>query len=217
MIDILLQKIFDLLTGYFTSIKNKLTYLYENISTGESNELILLDSDMLDDIGPSVNTFDLTFIMPYLFKMSLGVTYTSMPKIFNLNNVYYFGRDYYKIASIINPIKVESGKYKKLVCDVQVINDGSSDKQAKIFFTDTFSFDEVARPLNNLKEIVLVSKDKTSEEINNQSGVVINSTTPTELARQTVEINIEDLTDDFYIGFWNVDVSIYFRSIKLVK
>lgn len=45
MIDILLQKILDLLTGYFTSIKNKLTYLYENIDNDKRNaqQLFIID------------------------------------------------------------------------------------------------------------------------------------------------------------------------------
>lgn len=48
MITILLEKIFTLLSGYFTSIKNKLNYLYENISTGDNhNADQLLDRDNL--------------------------------------------------------------------------------------------------------------------------------------------------------------------------
>lgn len=51
MIDIILQKIIDILTSYFTGIKTKLNYLYENISTGDNRNAkqLLNRSELITD------------------------------------------------------------------------------------------------------------------------------------------------------------------------
>ena len=173
----------------------------------------VVNPDDLDNVGPSRSSFNQSTVMPFLIKMAGGSFTEHFPKIF-ANDIYTFGRDYYQVCSTTNAVKIPHGKYKKLICDVQVVNDGSSYKHANLFFVNSLTFDEYGRPVSPLKDVILVSADKTSAEINAQTGVTIDSTTPTALARQTVEVDISDLQEDFYFGFWNCDVSIYFRSIK---
>jgi hypothetical protein len=62
----------------------------------------------------------------------------------------------------------------------------------------------------------LTAYDKTSEFINSQEGVTINSTTPYFLSKQTVVIDTSSINNDFYIGFYTVDAQPYLYEIRAV-
>lgn len=217
MIDILLQKILDLLTGYFTSIKNKLNYLYENIDN-IAKDFFILDPDVLEDLGPITSNYHFSTPLPYLYSTNASFDHTVLPKIILINSEYYvFQRSDYGIATTYYSNLIEAGKYNKLICDVEVVPASGSYKHADIVLTSELTIDSVSRPTNIIKDFILCSADKTSEEINEQTGLVINSVTPTELTRQIIEIDISDINENFYFGFWNCDEIIRFVSIKLEK
>lgn len=64
------------------------------------------------------------------------------------------------------------------------------------------------------KTVRLTAYDKTSEFINSQEGVTINSTTPYLLSKQTVSIDTSNITNDFYIGIYTIDAQAYFYEIR---
>ena len=118
-----------------------------------------------------------------------------------------------EIGAVTIPIKVPHGIYDKLYANVQVVADGTSWLQAGIMLVSQISFDGNGKQTDVLKEVTLVNNSKTSEWINSQSGVTINSTNPTLLSAQTVEVDISGLTSDFYFGWWNCDRRVSFRSV----
>lgn len=217
MVTILLEKIFTLLSGYFTSIKNKLTYLSENIGN-ISKDFFILDPDVLEDLGSVISHYNFGTPLPYLYTTNASFDSSVLPKVILINSEYYaFQRSDYGISTTYFSNLIESGKYNKLICDVEVVAGEGSYKHADIVLTSELTTDAYSRPTNIIKDIILCSADKTSEEINEQTGVVINSITPTALTRQLVEIDISDINNDFYFGFWNCDEIIRFVSIKLEK
>lgn len=217
MIDILLQKILDLLTGYFTSIKNKLTYLYENIDN-IAKDFFIIDPDVLEDLGSVLSNYNFGTPLAYIYKTNTSFDSSVLPKIILINSDYYaFQRSDFGIATTYFSNLIVGGKYNKLICDVEVVDGSGSYKHADIVLTSELTVDSVSRPTNIIKDYILCSADKTSEEINEQTGIVINSVTPTELTRQIIEIDISDINEDFYFGFWNCDETIRFVSIKLEK
>lgn len=64
------------------------------------------------------------------------------------------------------------------------------------------------------KTVHLTKYDGTSEFINSQEGVTINSTTPYFLSKQTVVIDTSSITNDFYIAIYTVDAQPYFYEIR---
>ena len=169
-------------------------------------------------MGSVISHYNFGTPLPYLFTTNETFDFTSLPRIILINSEYFvFQRSSYGIATTYFSNLIESGKYKKLVCDVEVVAGEGSYKHADIVLTSELTTDAYSRPTNIIKDIILCSVDKTSAEINEQTGVTINSTTPTELARQIIEIDISDIDEDFYFGFWNCDETIRFVSIKLEK
>lgn len=123
-------------------------------------------------------------------------------------------RDGYGVTTNIILKKISAGSYRKLYVKARVWVYGSGWQQAKVFLARSVAMSN-NRPTTDFKTVILASQDYTSAQINAQTGVVINSTSNNELAYQTVEIDISDVNEDFYVGFWNCDLYMYITDIYL--
>lgn len=123
-------------------------------------------------------------------------------------------RNGYGVTTNIILKKISAGAYRKLYVKAKVWMYGSGWRQAKVFLARSVAMSG-NQPSTAFKTIVLASQDYTSAQINAQTGVVINSTSNNELAYQTVEIDISDVNEDFYVGFWNCDLYMYITDIYL--
>ena len=122
----------------------------------------------------------------------------------------------YRVGCLLFGEKILGGVYNKLYFECMVTSGGTgSYHEARIDITSDLGMSSGGIPTNILKEVVLASDSMTSAQINAQSGVVINSTDNLLLSAQTVEIDISDISTDFYVGFWNCDRSIYIRSVRV--
>lgn len=123
-------------------------------------------------------------------------------------------RNGYGVTTNIIITKISAGTYKKLYVKTRVWVYGSGWQQAKIFLSRSIAMSG-NQPSTAFKTVILASQDYTPEQINAQTGVVINSTVNNQLAYQTVEIDISGVNEDFYVGFWNCDLNMYITDIYL--
>lgn len=121
----------------------------------------------------------------------------------------------YQIGGAIIYKIIKGGTYKKLYVNVQVTSYGTALPRASLTLSTVMSFASSGVPSTNIKEIILVDTSKTPTQINSQEGVVINSTNSGLLSAQVVEVDVSDIDEDFYVGFWNCDRNITIRSIYL--
>lgn len=137
-------------------------------------------------------------------------------QIFNGSSQACAFRGGYQIGGVIFSQKVVGSRYKKLYIYVQVTAYGTGTFQrAYITLSDIMGFLSDGRPSSIIKSVILVDSSKTPAEINSQTDVVISSTNSSLLSAQVVEIDISEINEDFYIGFWNCDRNIAIRSIYL--
>lgn len=123
-------------------------------------------------------------------------------------------RNGYGVTTDIIITKISAGVYRKLYVKARVWVYGSGWQQAKVFLARSVAMSN-NQPSTAFKTVVLASQDYTSEQINAQAGVVINSTVNNQLDYQTVEIDISGVNEDFYVGFWNCDLNMYITDIYL--
>ena len=124
-------------------------------------------------------------------------------------------RSGYEIGTIFFFGKIPKNLYTKLYVECEVTSYSSGWKYVAINITSGFSLDSNCVPVSPIKCIKLASESMTPADINNQSGVVIHSTDSLLLSAQTVEIDISDVTDDFYISTSNCGRKLAIRSIYL--
>lgn len=218
MVTILLTKIIALLTTSFTSIKTKLQTMYENIQPPALPRLWILNPEPLDNehfsdfnkggyyAGCLCSTSFSGASSP-VFGGSTTFDGTNQRVIYRLGNgigTFYF----------LN--KIYHGFYKKLYIECELTADGTGYINSRVILANTnMILDENGMPRDRLKTVFLVSDTMTPEEINNQEGVTINSTDNRLLSAQTVEIDVSDITDDYYVTVMNCDRKIAIRSIYL--
>lgn len=220
MLDILLQKILDLLTTKFTSIKTKLNTLYENIENIDS-KLWILNPDVTDSIlttnATQVNSALRSFVgFSSIIKDNQANGYPEMGYwgayggLGNFGIIRRVGSNFGIV--FVGPL-IPHGKYEKIYIDCEVLAYGTGYQAATIYLCEDKAVNEYIQPSNRLKSVVLVNQNMTAEEINNQEGVIINSTDPLLLSHQVVEIDISDIDTDFYFAFWNCERTVQIRSI----
>lgn len=185
------------------------------------NTLWILNPTENSDLLSGYSGKTLGSYVPYICKINTnpmqGYPDMATSTTFNGTTEPVIYRGGYQVGGVIFPVKVPKDTYSTLYfeCRVQPASSGSY-RNAYVEIaqnlTDLTSYGQVSNPL---KSVMLVAYDHTSAEINSQTGVVIDSTSPTALSDQTVEIDISGLTDDFYVAFWNCDTEIYIRSIYL--
>lgn len=220
MITILLQKTLDLLNSYFTGIKSKLNTLYDNIDNIDS-KLWILNPEVSDSIltanASQVNSALRSFVgFSSTIKDNTTAGFPEMGYygayggIGNKGVIRRNGNNFGIV--FVGPI-IPHGKYDKLYVDCEVLAYGTGYQAAHIYLCEDKAVNEYIQPSNSLKSVILVNQSMTSEEINSQEGVVINSTDPLLLAHQTVEIDISNIDKDFYFAFWNCERTVQIRSI----
>ena len=176
-----------------------------NVSGGGSAipDLVLMDASV------TVSGGNLLALIPYAEKYQLNGFYISTQ-----NGRRCWFRNGYGVTTNIIITKISAGLYRKLYVKAQVWVYGAGWQQAKVFLSRSVAMSG-NQPSTAFKTVVLASQDYTPEQINAQAGVVINSTANNQLAYQTVEIDISDVNEDFYIGFWNCDLNMYITDIYL--
>lgn len=217
MLDILLQQILDILTSKFTSIKAKLTTLYNNIDS----KLWILNPDVTDSILTANATQVSSGLRSFVgFSSTIKDNTTAgFPEMGywgaygGLGNKGIIRRNGNNFGIVFVGPLIPHGKYKKLYVDCEVLAYGNGYKEAAMYLCSNKTLDQNIQPTNALKAVTLVSQSMTSDDINRQPGVVINSTDPLLLSQQTVEIDISNISTDFYFAFWNCERTVQIRSI----
>lgn len=217
MITILLQKTLDLLNSYFTGIKSKLNTLYDTIDS----KLWILNPEITDSIltdnATQVSSGLRSFVgFSSTIKDNIAAGFPEMGywgAYGGIGNKGIIRRNGNNFGIVFVGPKIPHGKYKKLYVDCEVIAYGNGYKAAAMYLCSNKTVNEYIQPTNPLKAVTLVSQNMTSEEINAQEGVVINSTDPLLLTHQTVEIDVSNIETDFYFAFWNCERTVQIRSI----
>lgn len=217
MITILLQKTLDLLNSYFTGIKSKLNTLYDTIDS----KLWILNPEITDSIltdnATQVSSGLRSFVgFSSTIKDNIAAGFPEMGywgAYGGIGNKGIIRRNGNNFGIVFVGPKIPHGKYKKLYVDCEVIAYGNGYKEAAMYLCSNKTVNEYIQPTNPLKAVTLVSQNMTSEEINAQEGVVINSTDPLLLTHQTVEIDVSNIETDFYFAFWNCERTVQIRSI----
>lgn len=220
MVSVWLEKIYTILSTYFTSIKSKLTTLYNNIENIDS-KLWILNPDVTDSIltdnATQVSNGLRSFVSySSIIKDNQTSGYAEMGyygAYGGLGNYGIIRRNGNNFGIVFVGALIPHGKYEKIYVDCEVLAHGSGYQAATIYLCEDKAVNEYIQPSNRLKSVVLVNQNMTSEEINSQEGVVINSTDPYLLSHQVVEIDISDIDKDFYFAFWNCERTVQIRSI----
>ena len=188
-----------------------------SIPTG-AQRLYIVDPEALDNINNHGSAL-YTYTLPYFSKINNDVnTSNSVVKCnemqsFDGRNVICLFRGGQEIGGAKINIRIPSGIYQKLYVNVMVTAYETAQPLAYLQLSTSMSLSSNGLGDDVIKNIILVSWAKTTEQINGQSGVKINSTDPLLLSAQTVEIDISAITSDFYFGFWNKDRNIAIRSV----
>lgn len=204
---------------YDTTLKNEVV-----VSLPTANDSVLIDPDLLDEFPLSVTN------LSYGFPIRSCVSIYSSDSDFNIASYTFDGvsahclhRKKNDVGSIFFLPKVEAGKYSKLKLDIAITNSNTGQWTGSyIAFLSAIEFQSTDKgwisqdSQNKCKNSVyLAGMQKTTAWINAQTGVVINSTDGLNLAAQTVEIGISDVTDDFYVGFVSWWDEPYIRKMWL--
>lgn len=187
---------------YDTTLNDEVTV---NVSGGVAKipDLVLMDASV------SVSGGNLLALIPFAGQFQLGNFGTSTQ-----DGRQCWFRDGWGVTTNIIITKISAGLYRKLYIKARVWVYGPGWQHAKVFLARSVAMSG-NQPSTAFKTVVLASQDYTSEQINAQAGVVINSTANNQLAYQTVEIDISDVNEDFYVGFWNCDLNMYITDIYL--
>lgn len=183
------------------------------------NRYYILDPEVSDALYSSSSSSGMSAYIPYTAKIktdaSDGTPEMGAYTTFGGSSKAVIRRVGYQIGSVFCGTKIKGGKYKKLYMECEVLSYSGSYYQAVVVLTSNKNVSSDAVPSDVIKTVYLASAYKTVEQINNQEGVVINSTNNLLLSAQTVEVDISNITQDFYFAFWNCDRTVQFRSIYL--
>ena len=121
------------------------------------------------------------------------------------NNEYFF-RDlpHHGNRTMAFLTKIPGGAYRKLYADMSVDQESAQLEYNRWSITLnstgilTGEYDGNYQG-TNFKKFVLVHADWTPAQINSQQDIIINSTDQRNLARQTIVMNIGDISSDFWI------------------
>ena len=120
------------------------------------------------------------------------------------------------LGGLVITTKIPGGLYKTLhfECMVTQLLD-TKWRNATIQILPSVNIGSYGQADNPIKSVILADVVWTVEQINGQTGVVINSTANNTLSAQTVEVDVSTISSDFYVGFYNCDLSVYVRSVYL--
>lgn len=189
-----------------------------------TQRLYLLDPDVSDELYDITNAGQVSSLIrtfaPFVAKINNN-NQSGYPEMGywgaygGQGNKCVLRRNGVEIGAVFIGHKIPHGVYSTLYVNCEVIAYNNGYQHAEIWLSPDGSLDAYCRPGTSLKTVTLVDKDKTAAEINAQTGVVITSTDPLLLSAQTVEIDISNISQDFYFAFWNCDRTVQIRSIYL--
>lgn len=190
---------------------------------GSSPRLWILNPDASQALYDCLKNSDKYCYVPYVFRAasgrSAGTFKVNGKSTFNGNSICCIQRNGTEVGGAIFAIKIPKRIYKKLYVEVEVTSATYTGwMKAYVSFCKSINMHTDGYPNDVFPgtKVTLVDDAATSEVINSQPGVKINSTDPLLLSAQTVEIDIPNTVDqDFYVGFYNCDRTITFRSIYL--
>lgn len=204
---------------YDTTLNNEVVV---NVSGGSVPRLYLADPSIVPDLLNSGTGDTLSYgakgrsSIPYVYKVKNGNTSAIFGAYGGTRNdsPYCVYRNGMEVAGFIIAHKVAGATYQKLCIECEVASYTSGGwRQSCAVLTNSLASISSDGIVSGSKTVYLASQDKTSAQINAQTGVVINSTSPYTLDKQTVEIDISGISTDFYVGFWNCDTNLYVYSV----
>jgi hypothetical protein len=177
----------------------------------------------MDEIFAAPRTSDDYAYIPYIHKSQNDRT----SQIFKANGRSTFnGRPYTcaiqmsgsGIGAFAIADKIEAGIYNKLVVYAENTTASFTDWiKSYITLMTSPQFTNTAEPNPDyvIRNIALSDANLTVEQIMSQPGVKINITSNILLPTQYVEIDISNITQDFYVCVWNCDRTLKIRSVYL--
>lgn len=205
----------------FLNGKKLLNSLVIDGDTGDKKLWILNpdESDAMVNVTSQSQVDYMAAFIPFISKIkedsSKGTPVMGRKQLFGGSSLACIYRTGYQVGAVIFPKLVKSGTYKKLYVNVQVTYYGTGYPRASLTLSRAMGFSSGGTPTGIIKEIILVDTSKTPAQINSQTGVAINSTDSGLLSAQVVEVDVSEINEDFYVGFWNCDRNIAIRSIYL--
>lgn len=127
----------------------------------------------------------------------------------------YITRIGYEVGGWKHITKIKAGDYTKLCVDVTCSQYGTGWRNVYLCLCSSLNLQTNGQLPDQIRSVYLAGQAMTAEQINAQSGVTINSTNQYALERQIVELDISEVTTDFYVGFWNCDMYVSVYNIYL--
>ena len=205
----------------FLNGKKLLNSLVIDGDTGDKKFWILNPdvSDTVANVSSQTQSDFTAAFVPYISKIkqdsSYGFPIMGRKQSFGGSSLACAFRCGYQVGSVIFPILVKCGIYKKLYVNVQVTYYGTGYPRAGLSLSREIGFTSEGTITGVIKGVTLVDTSKTPAQINSQTGVVIHSTDSGSLSAQVVEVDVSEINEDFYVGFWNCDRDVTIRSIYL--
>lgn len=134
--------------------------------------------------------------------------------IFNAQSVSCLHRPKTQLGGLTFLSKISQGKYSKIYIRLCVENADSSSR-SYLGISETGGTNNDGWGASGLKTVYFTDSRMTTAEINAQSGVNINSSSNITLSEQLVEIDISDISTDFFITLTSWWCEIFIREIYL--
>lgn len=148
--------------------------------------------------------YDSRVVVPILTKTDRG----------NGNKVFISRNGYYSAAYVFYNSKIPANVYSKLYIEIEVTNGyASTNRNCTIGLTkNQIAVNESS--FGNVLKLVKLSAENTSDAaIMSQTGVVIQNVSNHNVPLQTIEIDITDIHESFYVGIQDCDRKYYLRSM----
>ena len=178
------------------------------VNVSGSSKFDILNSSIVSETG-SVSDYYRDYRLGAISRNQTG--YNSYVMDFDDGGVHRSG---YYTGGFEFSTRIQAGAFSKLYIDTKITQYGPGWRQAKVYLSTKYGLASGGDSVGGvIKTVWLATQDMTPEQINSQEGVVINSTGSYSLSRQTVEIDISSISDDFFIGFFNCDLNIWVYNI----
>lgn len=112
--------------------------------------------------------------------------------------------------------KIPHGLYNKLYIQLKTTQYGTGWRQVWVRLCNTPQLATGGDTAGTTyKMFYISSQDRTAAQINEQAGITINVSSQYECPKQTIEINISDMTNDCYLMIFNCDMNLWLYNIYL--
>lgn len=198
--------------GYYPPGADTLVPFKSGGGSGGGDIYIIKQEDLKDAYIAAGGSYVYVSSVPYNFSKQSG---SQDVKTYLSGDQYWFGYTYSGNvnAAICHCIRASQNNYKTLYIDCDRISSrqGSYNTAAFYFSTGCRVSGIYRGNIYNgttLKSISLTEYNWTVDQINAQAGVKINAVNNYNLPRQTIEIDISEISQDFYVCFHSCDGAI---------